>query len=73
MQKPLEVTFRGVPKIDTIEDLIAEKVAKLEKVCDYITSCQVAVEKLQPRERVGEQVEPRPADGTHGAAADPEA
>lgn len=53
MQKPLEVTFRGVPKIDTIENLIQEKVDKLERVCDHITSCRVAVEKPQLYQKFG--------------------
>jgi len=47
MQKPVEITFRGMPRIEQVEDLIAEKIAKLEKVCDYITSCSIAVEKPQ--------------------------
>jgi cold shock CspA family protein/ribosome-associated translation inhibitor RaiA len=53
MQKPLEITFRGVPKMDAIEDLIQEKVAKLEKVCSYITSCSVAVERPQLYQKTG--------------------
>jgi cold shock CspA family protein/ribosome-associated translation inhibitor RaiA len=53
MQKPLEITFRGVPKMDSIEELISEKVAKLEKVCNYITSCHIAVEKPQLYQKTG--------------------
>lgn len=45
MQVPLEISFRDVVKTDNLENLIREKVEKLEKLCDYITSCQVAVEK----------------------------
>jgi cold shock CspA family protein/ribosome-associated translation inhibitor RaiA len=45
MQIPLEISYRDVNKTDELEKLIREKVNKLEKVCDYITSCRVAVEK----------------------------
>ena len=53
MQKPLEITFRGLLKIDEIEELIGEKVAKLEKICSYIISCSVAVEKPQLYQKTG--------------------
>lgn len=44
MQVPLEITFRGIPHSDAVETRVREKVAKLEKFCDNITSCRVAVE-----------------------------
>jgi cold shock CspA family protein len=47
MQIPLEISYRDVVKTDELENLIREKVSKLEKVCDYITSCHIAVEKPQ--------------------------
>ena len=47
MQVPVEMTFRNVTKTPELEDLIHRKIAKLEKVCDYIISCRVAVELLQ--------------------------
>jgi cold shock CspA family protein/ribosome-associated translation inhibitor RaiA len=53
MQKPLEITFRGVQKAQFIENLIREKVSKLEKACDHITSCRVAVEKPQHFQKTG--------------------
>lgn len=46
MQVPLEVTFRNLDKTPALEALIEEKVAKLEEVCDHISSCRVAVEKI---------------------------
>ena len=42
-----EITYRGVGKAQAIEDLIYEKIAKLERVCDHISSCHIAVEKEQ--------------------------
>jgi ribosomal subunit interface protein len=51
MKIPPEITFRGVEKTDAIETLIYEKIAKLERVCDHISSCHIAVEKEQDRPR----------------------
>ncbi|MEJ2633855.1 MAG: HPF/RaiA family ribosome-associated protein [Calditrichia bacterium] len=53
MQVPLQLTFRNVRKTDSIESLINDKVAKLEKVCDYINSCRVVVEKPQKHQLSG--------------------
>lgn len=49
MQVALEITYRDVEKSDAIETLIHEKVAKLERLCDYISNCQIAVEKIHDR------------------------
>jgi ribosomal subunit interface protein len=46
MKVGLEVSYRDVEKTDSIESLINEKVARLEKFCDYISSCHIAVEKI---------------------------
>lgn len=53
MQVPLTVTFRNVYKNPGIENLINRQAAKLERVCDYIVSCRVAVEKPQEHQRSG--------------------
>lgn len=53
MKVPLEVTYRGVEKSEAIDNLIHEKVAKLERVCNYINSCHVAVEKDHDRPSSG--------------------
>jgi ribosomal subunit interface protein len=53
MQIPLDVSYRDVPKTDAIESLVSEKVAKLEEVCDHITSCHIAIEKVHDRPRSG--------------------
>ena len=45
MEGPLEISFRGMEKTGEYESLIEEKVTKLRKVCDYLVSCRVAVEK----------------------------
>lgn len=51
MKVPPEITYRGVDKTEAIETLIHEKIAKLERVCDHISSCHIAVEKEQDRPR----------------------
>jgi cold shock CspA family protein/ribosome-associated translation inhibitor RaiA len=45
MQVPLSISYRDIEKSDVIDNLIREKAQKLEQVCDYITSCRVAVER----------------------------
>ena len=40
-------------KTDTLETLIRENIDKLEKVCDHIMSCRVAIEKPQQFQRSG--------------------
>lgn len=41
MQIPPEITYRNIEKTDDIENLITDKMAKLEQVCDYMVSCRV--------------------------------
>ncbi len=53
MQVPLKITFRNVRKTPDVEALIAKQAAKLERVCDHIIGCQVAVEKPQEHQREG--------------------
>ena len=53
MQLPLEISYRGVKKTGWTENLIREKAAKLDQVCDHLTSCRVAVEKTQQHQRFG--------------------
>ncbi len=49
----LEMTFRGIEKTESIEDLIRKKAAKLEQVCSDLTSCRVAVESPQQHQLAG--------------------
>jgi cold shock CspA family protein/ribosome-associated translation inhibitor RaiA len=53
METPLELSFRGLENTEDREDLVREKVAKLEQVCDTITSCRVAVETAQESQQTG--------------------
>lgn len=45
MQVPLEVTFRDMEKSEAVENHVRQYVDKLEKYCDHIDSCRVALEK----------------------------
>lgn len=45
MQLPIEITYRGVAKSDEIDNLIRAKAARLDRFCDHISRCDVAVEQ----------------------------
>lgn len=45
MKIPPEISYRNLEKTEAIDNLIQEKIAKLEQFCDYINSCHVVVEK----------------------------
>lgn len=49
MKVGLEVTYRDVERSEAIDSLIAEKLAKLERLCSYINSCHIAIEKVNDR------------------------
>jgi len=49
MKTGVEITYRDVEKTDAIAALIQEKLAKLERLCSYISSCQIAIEKIHDR------------------------
>lgn len=53
MQIPPEITYRNVNRTEDIENLIAEKIAKLERVCDYMVSCRVAIERRHRHQHTG--------------------
>ncbi len=53
MKIPLEIAFKGIPHTDEIEALIREEAEKLDRVCSYMMSCRVVVEKRQQHQEVG--------------------
>jgi cold shock CspA family protein len=53
MRVPLEIAFKGIEHTDEIEALIREEADKLERVCNYMMSCRVAVENRQQHQEVG--------------------
>lgn len=48
-----EITYRNVDKSEAIDNLVHEKIAKLEHICNYINSCHIAIEKIHDRPRSG--------------------
>lgn len=53
MQIPVEISYREITKTLKLDNLIREKVKKLEKICDSMTSCRIAIEKPQRAINVG--------------------
>ncbi|MBH8550810.1 HPF/RaiA family ribosome-associated protein [Nostocaceae cyanobacterium CENA357] len=53
MKIPPEITYRNVEKTNAIDTLVNEKIAKLEHICNYISSCHIAIEKAHDRPRSG--------------------
>ncbi len=45
MQLPVEISYRGVEKSEEIDTLIRDKAARLDRFCDHISRCDVAVER----------------------------
>jgi hypothetical protein len=42
-----DIHFRDVPHATPLESLVREQMAKLDRVCDHVTSCRVAIERPQ--------------------------
>jgi ribosomal subunit interface protein len=53
MQLPIKITYRGLAKSDQVDNLILEKAARLEKFCDHINRCDVAVEQTNHTHQKG--------------------
>src|SRR5438046_9116877 len=45
MQLPVKLSYRGLEKSDQIDNLVLEYAARLEKFCDHINRCDVAIEQ----------------------------
>lgn len=45
MQLPVNITYRGLEKSDDIDKMVMEHAARLEKFCDHINRCDVAIEQ----------------------------
>ena len=49
-----EITFKGVTTNPFTDKLIARGIAGLEKVCDYIVSTRIVIERVQGRHQTGD-------------------
>ena len=45
MHLPIDISYRGVEKTDEVDNLIRAKAARLDRFCDHISRCDVAVER----------------------------
>jgi ribosome-associated translation inhibitor RaiA len=45
MQLPVKISYRGLEKSDQIDKLVLEYAARLEKFCDHINRCDIAIEQ----------------------------
>ncbi|MEY2545606.1 MAG: hypothetical protein QOG48_723 [Verrucomicrobiota bacterium] len=45
MQLPIKITYRGLTKSDDIDTLVLDYAARLERFCDHINRCDVAIEQ----------------------------
>ncbi len=55
MQLPVKISYRGLEKSDQIDNLVFEKAARLEKFCDHINRCDVAIEQPNHTHHKGNQ------------------
>jgi cold shock CspA family protein/ribosome-associated translation inhibitor RaiA len=53
MELPLQITFHNLPHSGAVEARIRSRAAKLEKYCDSIIGCRVAVEARHHHHRAG--------------------
>ena len=53
MPSLVEISYRGVAKSDEIDNLIRTKAERLDRFCDHITRCDVAVEQPNQSQREG--------------------
>ncbi len=51
MQIPPEIIYRNVEKTDAIAKLVQNKLDKLEKICDYIISTRVVIDRTNQSQR----------------------
>ena len=45
MQQTVKIAYRGLEKSEKIDDLVLDYAARLEKFCDHIIKCDVAIEQ----------------------------
>ena len=53
MQLPVKISYRGLEKSDEIDNLVFEYAARLEKFCDHINRCDVAIEQTNHTHQKG--------------------
>src|SRR5258707_12398199 len=59
MQLPVNITYRGLDKSDKIDELVMTYAARLDKFCDHINRCDVAIEQPNHAHKKGNPVRVR--------------
>ena len=55
MELPVKISYRGLEKSDQIDNLVLDYAARLEKFCDHINRCDVAIEQPNHTHHKGNQ------------------
>src|SRR5437867_13143880 len=53
MQLPVKITYRGLEKSDRVDNLVLDYAARLERFCDHINCCDVAIEQTNHTHQKG--------------------
>ena len=53
MQLPVKITYRGLEKTDQVDNLVLDYAARLERFCDHINRCDVAIEQTNHTHQKG--------------------
>src|SRR3954467_2103685 len=53
MQLPVKITYRDLEKSEKIDNLVIEYANRLEKFCDHINRCDVAIEQTNHTHQKG--------------------
>jgi ribosome-associated translation inhibitor RaiA len=53
MQLPVKISYRGLEKSDQIYNLVLDYSARLERFCDHINRCDVAIEQTNHNHNKG--------------------
>lgn len=53
MDLPLQITFRGFPRSEALEERIKGKLEKLERLYGHVTSCHVVIEAPHQHQQKG--------------------
>ena len=59
MRLPIKITYRGIKKSEAIEALVMDKATRLDKFCDHINRCDVAIEQPNHAHKKGNPVRVR--------------
>ena len=53
MQLPVKLSYRGLEKSDEIDNLVLDYAERLERFCDHINRCDVAIEQTNHNHHKG--------------------